>query len=156
MVVQILDNLGQFLSQQNGAWASYKATSDEIELDSVMRLGKSISWYFPKVSGQSMDFYSQNVGFEKGYMGILEPKANYDFQISLKNLQGILVPGLGYDFSGHRMGKGKGFYDRALKNFNGIKVGITFDELIVQSLPADPWDVPMDYLISESGLKKIK
>ena len=62
-------------------------------------------------------------------------------EISVHEISGMLVPGLGFDQKGGRLGKGKGYYDRALQNFRGETVGISFSSLIVDQLPHDPWDV---------------
>lgn len=64
----------------------------------------------------------------------------------------ILVPGLGFSKEGHRLGRGKGFYDRFLKNFEGLTVGVAFDEQIEADIPHEDHDVPVQYVVSESGI----
>jgi 5-formyltetrahydrofolate cyclo-ligase len=66
----------------------------------------------------------------------------------------VVVPGLAFDRAGHRLGYGKGFYDRFLAQLNPkvIKVGLVPSQLIFEQLPKDPWDQPVDYLVSELGV----
>lgn len=65
----------------------------------------------------------------------------------------LIIPGLGFDCSGFRLGRGKGYYDRYLFQMPGLKIGLTYDSLILDSLPADEHDIPMDYVITESGIR---
>lgn len=64
-----------------------------------------------------------------------------------------IVPGVGFDYAGMRLGRGRGFYDRALEALRGAGeicvVGLAFESQIVPSLPTDPWDQPMDYVVTE-------
>lgn len=63
----------------------------------------------------------------------------------------IIVPGVAFDRSGNRMGRGRGFYDRLLKTTpDAYKIGVAFDFQIMDSIPTEPFDVPMDTVISES------
>jgi 5-formyltetrahydrofolate cyclo-ligase len=64
----------------------------------------------------------------------------------------ILVPGLAFDKKLNRLGRGKGFYDRFLKNFAGIKVGVCFEIQLVDEVPIDDHDIELDYLITEKNI----
>ena len=57
-----------------------------------------------------------------------------------------------YSKDGHRLGYGKGFYDRFLANFDGVSVGFTYDELVVDDLPHDAFDMKLDMIITEKGV----
>jgi 5-formyltetrahydrofolate cyclo-ligase len=65
----------------------------------------------------------------------------------------VLVPGVGFDSSGMRLGRGAGFYDRALAELRRhgpvYAVGVAFECQVVDSLPSDPWDQRMDAIVSE-------
>ncbi len=64
----------------------------------------------------------------------------------------ILVPGLAFDASGHRLGYGKGMYDRFLAARPGAAtVGLAFSGQLLERVPADAHDVPMARLLSERG-----
>jgi len=50
------------------------------------------------------------------------------------------------------LGRGKGFYDRYLENFHGLKIGICLEVQIDESLPVEPHDVLLDYIVTEKRL----
>lgn len=64
-----------------------------------------------------------------------------------------LVPGVGFDHAGMRLGRGGGFYDRALGDLRSVGdvhvVGLAFECQIVPVLPSDPWDQRVDVVVSE-------
>lgn len=64
----------------------------------------------------------------------------------------VLVPGTAFDRRGFRLGYGGGFYDRWLEHFSGLSIGICYGELILDELPAEAHDLPVDRLCSESGI----
>ena len=71
----------------------------------------------------------------------------------LDSIDIIIVPGVAFDRSRNRMGRGRGFYDRLLKSTaNAIKVGVAFDFQIFDDIPVEPFDVPMDEVISENAI----
>ena len=62
----------------------------------------------------------------------------------------IIVPGVAFDRQMNRMGRGRGFYDRLLKTTpHAFKVGVAFDFQMVEEVPVEPFDVPMDAVVSE-------
>ena len=68
----------------------------------------------------------------------------------LASIEIIIVPGVAFDHGGNRMGRGRGFYDRLLKRTpNAYKVGVAFSFQIVDSVPVEPFDIPMNKVISE-------
>jgi 5-formyltetrahydrofolate cyclo-ligase len=60
----------------------------------------------------------------------------------------ILVPGIGFDVRGNRLGRGKGYYDRMLSMTRGYKCGVGFEEQIVKEIPSATHDVRMDSVIT--------
>lgn len=69
----------------------------------------------------------------------------------------VLVPGLGFDLSGGRIGMGAGFYDRFLKECcNAVKTGITYDILLREKIICDEHDEKIDFLITESQAAKCR
>lgn len=59
----------------------------------------------------------------------------------------FLVPGMAFDRRNHRLGRGKGYYDRLLAGTAGMKVGLCFDFQFFDEIPSGPHDVPMDRVI---------
>jgi 5-formyltetrahydrofolate cyclo-ligase len=68
----------------------------------------------------------------------------------------ILVPAVAMDASGYRLGYGGGYYDRLRENLRWRRIptiGIVFDFAYVETLPIDPWDLPLDAVCTELGIK---
>lgn len=61
----------------------------------------------------------------------------------------LLVPGVGFDLSGARLGRGKGFYDRYLENKDVLKIGLAWSEQLVEKIPMEQHDCRMDFIITE-------
>ena len=83
----------------------------------------------------------------QGKFGIREPAANCP-EVALNRLDLALVPGIAFDVSGGRLGRGKGFYDRLLPAVNGLKCGVAFDEQIVDAVPVGPMDVRLNCILT--------
>lgn len=137
---------------------SYMAFRNEVGTDYVIKYalncGKKVA--IPKVTGDDMKFYvlpQENFSekLEKGYMGIIEPALDLDILSENKGI--IIVPGMAFDRKGSRIGYGRGFYDRFLaKNPNLIKIGIAFDFQLFDEIEINQFDIPMDYIITETEL----
>lgn len=64
----------------------------------------------------------------------------------------ILIPGLGFTESGVRLGRGKGFYDKYLSHYRGVKIGICFSLQLEEMLPSEEHDVNLDYIVTEEKI----
>jgi 5-formyltetrahydrofolate cyclo-ligase len=84
---------------------------------------------------------------ERGPLGLLQPPASLP---KVERVDVFIVPGTGFALDGTRLGRGGGYYDNTLKAMSGIRVGYTFDCCVVDALPHEPWDVPMDWVVTES------
>lgn len=93
---------------------------------------------------------------EIGPYGISEPKANEIRPIPYEDMDLVLVPGLGFDKDGNRLGRGKGYYDRFLKKLpkNALTIGLCFDFQIQESVPTLPHDIPVHMLLSNRKIAK--
>lgn len=120
--------------------------------DAVLRKKKV---YFPKSNADcTMDFY-QVVSvkqLESGYKGIKEPVADetYRYRYNQKEDTLIIVPGVAFDMNGYRVGYGKGFYDRFLKDKRQMTVmGLCFSNQLLEDIPHDQYDIRMDKIVTE-------
>ena len=75
--------------------------------------------------------------------------------VNINDCDIILIPGLAYNVYGYRLGRGKGFYDKALKEYQGIKIGVVCDDNIIDEHFEEAHDVKVDYLVSEKRIIKI-
>lgn len=86
-----------------------------------------------------------------GRYGIREPSQGC-LNVPLPRLDLVLVPGLGFTTDGARLGRGAGFYDRLLAGTHALRFGVGLDIQIVPHLPVEPHDLPMDYVLTPSGI----
>ncbi len=88
-----------------------------------------------------------SLDLQTGHFGIREPRGDCA-RLPSNRLDLILVPGLAFDLHGCRLGRGKGYYDRLLKELSGTTCGIAFDQQIVEEIPTAPHDVRLDRLLT--------
>lgn len=92
---------------------------------------------------------------EPGRFGVREPSAAAPL-VPLNQLDLILVPGLGFDENGGRLGRGGGYYDRLLSRASGTRCGVAFDEQIGQDIPLEPHDELMNHILTPTRWLDIK
>lgn len=64
----------------------------------------------------------------------------------------VVVPGLAFDRRGHRIGWGGGYYDRFLAQEQAVKIGLCYDALVLDCIPGEPHDVPVDLVVAETAI----
>ncbi|MBI2558431.1 5-formyltetrahydrofolate cyclo-ligase [Candidatus Woesearchaeota archaeon] len=80
--------------------------------------------------------------------GILEPIEL--MKVAYKNIDLVLVPGIAFDKECHRIGYGFGYYDKFLKKVpKAVKIGLAFDFQVVDKVPREEHDVPVDLIVTE-------
>jgi len=102
-------------------------------------------------------FLSTFADLEPRTMGILEPKEGKLNPADPKMIQLALIPGVAFDLWGHRIGFGAGYYDRFLPKLEPStpKIALAHEIQISSTpLPADHYDVLMDYICTENDLYK--
>ncbi len=90
---------------------------------------------------------------KEGMYGIKEPVNPIEYK---GEIDFCVVPGIAFSKEGYRLGYGKGYYDRFLEKRKTFKAGLTFDELLVESLPYESHDKKMDVIITKKGELRIK
>lgn len=119
-------------------------------LRSALAEGKTIALpQFQKNSGTYSgaiirDF---NKDLSHGHYGIPEPVAHCT-GLENQSVDLTFVPGMAFDSEGWRLGRGKGFYDRLLPSISGQRCGVAFDHQWVESVPHEPLDQKMDWIIT--------
>ena len=106
----------------------------------------------PRVVGTTLNLHTiKHAGqLVAGSFGISEPPSHAPLAEAKADL--ILVPGLAFDRSGMRLGRGGGYYDRFLVGFEGLRVGICFQEVVFDRIPCEPHDVMVDFLATPEGI----
>ncbi|MDY4110970.1 MAG: 5-formyltetrahydrofolate cyclo-ligase [Eubacterium sp.] len=140
----------------------YAALDDEVNLDLSVKksLEKEKKVALPVCidnRGKMQYYYIRSFDdIEVGAFGVREPKVDFCKPLDSFSNAICIVPAIAFDKSGYRLGYGKGYYDRFLSKFNGISIGVSYDECIAQNICADSFDIPVDYIITQSGVLSIK
>lgn len=104
----------------------------------------------PVVTGDDLELrlYTPESSLAVGAFGIEEPQGPVFSNYSEIDL--AVVPGVAFDPKGNRLGRGRGYYDRLLPQLvHACKIGICFPFQLVDEVPAEPFDIAMDHVISQ-------
>ncbi len=119
----------------------YHALPDEVDtsllLSAAVESGKTI--LLPRVDGERLTLHPYDPSqMQSGEYGIMEPQTPEIPESRYGEIEMVLVPGMAFDRRGHRLGRGKGFYDRLLPSLNRARfIGICFPFQIVAKVPYD-------------------
>lgn len=99
-----------------------------------------------------MRFHRTDKGsvFTEDRYGIREPLPSMDTLVEDQSIDVVLLPLVGFDAQGNRLGMGGGYYDRLLKRLSSrtLLIGIAYDFQEVRSINAKEWDMPVDEVIT--------
>ena len=152
---------GRFLREASLKKASrimlYMALPSEVETQTVLRklLQRKKHVYVPKVNtkGRTMQIFevrNQKRDLRKGAFGILEPREVKSRSLNPSQLDVVVIPGVGFDKNGRRLGRGAGYFDRFLKKANRAKkIGFAFREQMLKKIPTERHDVRLDKVITD-------
>ena len=89
-----------------------------------------------------------------GYYGIPEPDPQKSLRVAAREIDAAVIPGSVFDIQGGRLGYGGGYYDRFLVNDapQAKRIGLAFEIQVVEKVPIEPHDQPLDILITEKGI----
>ena len=112
--------------------------------------------YAPRMMpGNQLDLVmiSNTTALLRGPFGVIEPPLESHALADLTTLDAIFIPGLAFSKDGGRLGFGGGWYDRLLARIpdKTIKIGVCWNELLIDSVPMDAWDVHVDGILTEAG-----
>ncbi len=107
---------------------------------------------FPRVDGECLRLHhvETRTQLQLGAFSLREPVAGLPEME--KKADVILVPALAFDRSGRRLGRGGGYYDRLLGQFEGVRVGVCFEEQILPEVPSESHDVGVHFVITPAGI----
>ena len=86
-----------------------------------------------------------------GFFGVPEPHPEALRPVDPRQIDLLIVPGVAFDLQGNRLGYGGGYYDRFFERLRpGVPlVALTFELQLVEEVPVESWDRPMDWLVTE-------
>ncbi len=139
--------------------ALYNAVRGEVGTGRIRRayLAAGVELYYPAVAAKGLlVFYPHRDGdrWEEGPYGIAEPARIPGLEARMDGFDLVVVPGVAFDRSGHRLGHGLGYYDRFLGGLpeRVPRIGLAFSHQVVQEVPVAAWDVPIHTLVTEEGV----
>jgi len=137
----------------------FMSQADEVQIQPVLekaiKLGKKV--VLPVVLGKDLEWrevtsFDLNKNFSKGPFGIWEPLKKMEKWLpQIDKLKVLwLVPGVGFDKAGNRLGMGGGFYDRTFVGKKQVAgtIGIAFSCQIVKKIPTMGWDILVEKVVS--------
>ena len=134
---------------KNKIVCTYIHTDSEVEITNDLIGYKQLITSYLVSSDIELCLYKEP--FIKNALNILEPEN----PIKIKEVDVFLVPGVAFTASGKRLGRGGGYYDKLLSKYpDTLKIGITFNERIMQDLPTESHDISMDYVFTNDKYYK--
>jgi 5-formyltetrahydrofolate cyclo-ligase len=130
----------------------YAAMEEEVNTNPLIKKWhRSKTLLLPVVEGNHLQLktFVDEENMQTGAFGIQEPTGPVFKNYASIDL--ILIPGLGFDTQGGRIGFGRGFYDRLLQHpslHNTPKWGLAFDAQLIQHIPMEQHDIKMDAIIT--------
>lgn len=146
----VVSELRQRLSAVRTLMA-YWPLSDEVDirplLDELVSQGVTVLLpYVVSDTAMELHRYTCEADLREGAFGIMEPVG--EAFTNFAAIDAVLVPGMAFDVVGHRLGRGRGYYDRFLAAHPHIyKIGVCFDFQQVQEVPVELMDVSMDVVV---------
>lgn len=131
----------------------YHALPDEVQTASFLN-----RWYgvkrlvLPVVCGDDLVLRVYNpASVSVGYCSIPEPTEAAD-EVAPCDIDLAIIPGVAFDISGNRLGRGRGFYDRLLPALDCELIGLGFDYQIVDCVPMESFDRKLSKVITETNI----
>ncbi|MBN2122213.1 5-formyltetrahydrofolate cyclo-ligase [Candidatus Micrarchaeota archaeon] len=154
-IAQKLLGLDEFLGA--GVVAAYLPVNGEVDtagiIEAARKAGKDVCVPVVREGGaMCLVLYGESDELGRGKYGIPEPLEKPE----RRHVDMVIVPGVVFDKFGHRIGMGGGYYDRYLKDKECVNVGICFDFQLVEKIPNETHDVPMDIVVTEREIIRIE
>jgi len=161
-IAATLEQLPEFLV--DARVAGYWAVAGEVPLNIALAAlaARGQHYHLPVLArGRKLRFapWRRDIGLAPNRYGIPEPQCDPSALLAPEALDLVLVPLLGFDRRGHRLGSGAGYYDRSFEFLRDVArpaqpvlvgIGYSFQEL--PALPAQGWDIRMDFVATEREL----
>ncbi len=128
----------------------YHSLPDELStIDFINKWEQRKQLFLPRVNGESLELLPYRcASLHTGAFRIEEPDGTDIADPYTMEL--IIVPAVALDRKGNRLGRGKGFYDRLLSRTEAATIGVAYDFQLVDKIPVEPHDTPLDIVITQS------
>jgi len=146
---------------------AYIGVNGEADCGEIFRSSwiRKKSTYVPILRKNRMLFakLTSKTKLQNNHFGIPEPKVLLRDALRAKNLDVVLLPLVAFDLNGNRLGMGGGFYDRTLEQLRFRKyyrrpllIGLAYDFQQTDAIHKEPWDIPLNALITESRILRFE
>lgn len=143
-----------------GYVAGYWAVRGEMSLHALLTPAPDFVYCLPCITPERLLHFAPwrcGDALVQNRYGIPEPELLPESQLTPGDMDVVLVPLVGFDRRGTRLGAGGGYYDRSFAFLRGLPrparpllVGVAYDFQEVDALPAEAWDVPMDLIVTDA------
>ncbi len=153
-VFELVEQTAAFMLADN--ILMYHSLPDELSTrEFIDRWHERKHFFLPRVNGVNLDILPYDRSrMHLGAFNIEEPDGDEVTDVAAIEL--IIVPGVAYDRHGNRIGRGKGFYDRLLRDTDAVTIGVAYACQLCDDIEPDDFDVPVHYVITEQGIIKVK
>ena len=158
-IINTIIGLPEFISCKN--IMLYLSFNNEVDTTPLvtwcLNNGKTVIVpYCVKLEKKIIPFKINNLttDLNKSTFGIMEPRHDLLEEANINDIDLIIVPGVVFDTNCNRIGFGAGYYDRFLPNKakNALTIGIAYDHQIIDEIPTDVYDVPLDFIVTENRI----
>jgi len=135
----------------------YLSNSEEVQTDGIIQAAHCLKKQVvvPVLDRKRRMFFSRLERLkpevlEQGPFGIRQPRLKFQKKVAPAEIGLWIIPGLAFDPQGHRIGYGGGYYDRVLESLGAPLLGLAFECQIMDHLPVEATDRPVDQVVTES------
>lgn len=142
---------------------SYVSAKDEVETHGLIRqllaMGRRVC--VPYCDAATQGYLASEVrdfdaDMTTGRFGIPEPRPEAIRPAALDQIDVVLVPGLAFDETGNRLGRGLGHFDRLLQQTSGVRIALAFDFQLLEEVPTEAHDARMGFIVTETRMVNLK
>lgn len=157
----VVDHLLQLVTELGaGVVLGYFALADEVRIDGFLAgaVQKGVKVLLPYSGVGTLRFrrWRPTTGLERDGEGVWSPVGDDVGEAALRGAI-VVVPGRAFDPAGGRLGRGGGYYDRLLaraRSRGRVVVGAAYECQVIESVPREPHDMPVDLLATERGVRR--
>lgn len=124
----------------------YLPVKNEVDV-SLLINDSDKNFLVPVMEGDDIYACHLTMQLKIGRFGICEPVERV--KMEKNEIDIVIVPGVAFDRNFNRMGYGKGYYDRFLKDMKALKIGVCHSFQLVDEIPSEPHDIKMDMIVTE-------